>query len=128
VDAALLIDGMHTDYVDGKPGPIESTLDPGNLAIWLPLARDAIAGRKRLIVTHSEIFPGTYASTTETADYLLAQLGLKRRAVLKWGPMGTQQLSETRAGKFLLLGYAGNSAPDHVDQLHSLPVLLKWLR
>jgi hypothetical protein len=87
-----------------------------------------MAGRKRLIVTHSEIFPGTYASTTETADFLLARLGLKRRAVLKWGPMGTQQLSETRAGKFLLLGYAGNSAPDHVDQLHSLPVFLKWLR
>jgi hypothetical protein len=124
VDRTLLIDGMHTDYVDGKPGP----LDPGNLEIWLQLARDAMAGRKRLIVTHSEIFPGTYASTTETADYLLAQFGLRRRAVLKWGPMGTQQLSETRAGRFLLVGYAGNSAPDHVDQLHSLPVFLKWLR
>ena len=47
VDAALLIDGMHTDYVDGKPGPLESELDPGNLAIWLQLARDAMAGRKR---------------------------------------------------------------------------------
>jgi hypothetical protein len=123
VDAALLIDGMHTDYVDGKPGPLESRIDPGNLAIWLQLARDAMAGRKRLIVTHSEIFPGTYASTTETAE-----LGLRRRAVLKWGPMGTQQLSEARAGRFRLLGYAGNSAPDHVDQLHSLPVFLKWLR
>jgi hypothetical protein len=128
VDRALLIDGMHADYVDGKPGPLESKLDPGNLEIWLQLARDAMAGRKRLIVTHSEIFPGTYASTTETADYLLARLGLRRRAVLKWGPMGTQQLSETRAGKFLLLGYAGNSAPDHVDQLDSLPLFLKWLR
>jgi hypothetical protein len=128
VDATLLIDGMHTDYVDGKPGPLESRIDPGNLAIWLQLARDAMAGRKRLIVTHSEIFPGTYASTTETADYLLTQLGLKRRAVLRWGPMGTQQLSEARAGRFRILGYAGNSAPDHVDQLHALPVLLKWLR
>ena len=28
----------------------------------------------------------------------------------------------------LLLGFAGNSAPDHVDQLHALPVWLKWLR
>jgi hypothetical protein len=128
VDGVLLIDGMHTDYVDGKPGPLESELDPGNLEIWLQLARDAIAGRKRMVATHSEIFPGTYASTTETADYLVAQLGLRRRAVLKWGPMGTQQLSEARAGKFLLLGYAGNSAPDHVDQLHALPVFLKWLR
>jgi hypothetical protein len=42
--------------------------------------------------------------------------------------MGLQQLSEARAGKFLLLGYAGNSAPGHVDQLQALPVFLKWLR
>jgi len=128
VDAALMIDGIHTDYVDGKPGPLESKIGGENLEIWQQLARDAIAGRKRAIVTHSEIFPGTFASTTETADYLLKRLGLTRRPVLKWGRMGLQQLSEARAGRFLLIGYAGNSAPDHVDQLHSLPVYLKWLR
>jgi hypothetical protein len=128
VDGVLLIDGIHTGYVDGKPGPLESKIDPANLEIWLQLGRDSIALKKRAIITHSEIFPGTYASTTETADYLVAQLGLKRRPVMKWGPMGLQQLSEAAAGKFLLIGYAGNSAPDHVDQLHSLPVFLKWLR
>jgi hypothetical protein len=127
IDAALMIDGIHTDYVDGKPGPLESKLGTANLDIWVQLARDAIAGKKRAIVTHSEIFPGTFASTTETAEYLLGQLQLKRRAVLKWGPMGLQQLSEARAGKFLLVGYAGNGAPDHVDQLHSLPEYLRWL-
>ena len=74
VDAALMIDGIHTDYVDGKPGPLESKIGGENLEIWQQLARDAIAGRKRAIVTHSEIFPGTFASTTETADYLLKQL------------------------------------------------------
>jgi hypothetical protein len=128
IDAALMIDGIHTDYVDGKPGPLESKIGGENLEIWLQLAHDAVAGRKRAIVTHSEIFPGTFASTTETADYLLKQLQVTRRPVLKWGPMGLQQLSEARAGRFLLIGYAGNSAPDHVDQLHSLPVYLKWLR
>ena len=128
VDAVLCIDGIHTGYIDGKPGPLESRIDPGNLRIWLQFARDAVAGRKRLVVTHSEIFPGTFASTTETADYLVAQLGLKTRPVLRWGPMGLQQLSETSSGRFLLIGYAGNSAPDHVDQLHSLPELLKKIR
>ena len=128
IDAALMIDGIHTDYTDGKPGPLESKIGTENLQIWLQLARDAMAGRKRAVVTHSEIFPGTFASTTETADYLVAQLGLKRRPILRWGPMGLQQLSETRAGRFLLIGYAGNSAPDHVDQLHALPEFLKWLR
>ncbi len=127
VDAALMIDGIHTDYVDGKPGPLESKIGMGNLEIWEKLARDAMAGRKRAVITHSEIFPGTFASTTETADALLGLVKVPRRAVLKWGPMGLQQLSEARAGRFVLIGYAGNSAPDHVDQLHSLATFLKWL-
>ena len=78
-----MIDGIHSDYVDGKPGPLESKIGGENLEIWQQLARDAMAGRKRAIVTHSEIFPGTFASTTETADYLLKQLNLARRPVLK---------------------------------------------
>lgn len=127
VDGVLLIDGLHTGYVGEKPGPQESQLETDKLEVFLKFARDAVAGRKRMIVTHSEIFPGTFASTTETTDWLLGQLGLKRKPVVKWGPMQTQQLSEVRAGKFLLIGYAGNTAPDHVDQLHSLPEYLKWL-
>lgn len=131
VEKVLLIDGLHAGYVGGKPGTgksQESELETDNLEIFLKFARDAVAGRKRMIVTHSEIFPGTFASTTETADWLLGQLGLKRTPVVKWGPMQTQQLSEARAGKFWLIGFAGNSAPDHVDQLHSLPEYLNWLR
>jgi hypothetical protein len=127
VTSTLAIDGIHTDYVDGKPGPLESKIGTANLEVWIKLARDAVAGRKRLIVTHSEIFPGTFASTTETADYLGLELGLKARPVLRTGPMGLQQLSEIRAGRFLLIGYAGNSAPDHVDQLHSLPEFLRLM-
>lgn len=128
VDRVLLIDGLHTGYVGGKPGPHESQLETDNLQIFLQFARDAVAGRKRMIITHSEIFPGTFASTTETSDWLLNQLGLTRRAVVKWGPMQTQQLSEVRQGGFLLVGFAGNSAPDHVDQSHSLPDYLRWFK
>jgi hypothetical protein len=127
VDGILLIDGIHTDYVEGKPGPLESKIGTENLKVWEQFGRDAVAGRKRMMITHSEIFPGTFASTTETADYLLARLGVPRRAILKWGPLGLQQLSDAKAGKFRLMGFAGNSAPDHVDQLHSLPVWLGLL-
>jgi hypothetical protein len=67
-----------------------------------------------------------FARTTEPADWLLAAIGLRRVAVLRWGPRGMQQLSEARAGGFSLLGYAGNSAPDHVDQLHAMPELLAF--
>lgn len=127
VDRLLLIDGLHTGYVNGKPGPQESQLETEPLEIFVKFARDAGTGKKRMMITHSEIFPGTFASTTETTEYLINQLGAKRKTVVKWGPMQTQILSEVKAGKFLLLGFAGNSAPDHVDQLHSLPEYLKLL-
>jgi hypothetical protein len=127
VQFVLLIDGLHAGYVGGKPGPLESRLVSDDLKVFVQFARDAAEGKKQMIVTHSEIFPGTFASTTETADYLLRELGLRREAVLRWGPSQTQQLSETDKGSFQIKGYAGNSAPDHVDQLHSLPDYLRWI-
>jgi hypothetical protein len=125
VDAVLLLDGMHTSYVpDGIVLAAGGALDTTNLVAFAGFARAAVRGEKRFLVTHSEIFPGTFASTTETANWLLRALGLRRTPVLRWGPRGMQQLSETRAGRFELLGFAGNSAPDHVDHLHAMPELL----
>jgi hypothetical protein len=127
VHGILCIDGIHTNYANGKPGPEESVLDESNLQNWLRFGRDAMAGKKRLVITHSEIFPGTYASTTETADWLLREWELRNRAVVNWGPMKTQMLSEAKQGGLTVAGFAGNSAPDHLDELHSLPEYLKWL-
>ena len=47
-------------------------------------------------------------------------MGLKRTAALAWGPLGMQAISEARSGRLAILGFAGNSAPDHVDHLHAL--------
>ncbi len=127
VEAALFIDGIHTSYTAGKPGPVESSLDTKALEPVATWCRAALAGKKRALILHTEIFPGTFASTTETADWLLRELGVQRRAVLEWGPMKTQQLSTAEEGGFTLLGFAGNSAPDHVDLLHALPDWLERL-
>jgi hypothetical protein len=127
VSRVLCIDGVHAGYLDDTPAPSEPQLEPKNLQSWRRFGTDAIAGKKHLIITHSEIFPGTYASTTETADDLLRHWGLTLHPVVRWGPMGTQMLSETKAGSLLVVGFAGNSAPDHVDQFQSLPEYLRWL-
>ena len=81
-----------------------------------------------MLITHSEVFPGTFASTTETTDWLLRQLKLRRRPVLRWGPGGMQQLSEVRRGRLAVMGFAGNSAPDHMDHLHGMATWLRTLR
>ena len=125
VDAVLLLDGMHTSYVpEGTVLAAGGAMDTTNLTAFADFARAAMRGEKRFLVTHSEIFPGTFASTTETASWLLRSLGLQRKPVLKWGPRGMQQLSEVKSGNFEVLGFAGNSAPDHIDQLHAMPELL----
>jgi hypothetical protein len=128
VDAVLLLDGMHTSYVpEGTVLEKGGTLDPANLDAFVRFAQAAVRGDKRFLITHSEIFPGTFASTTETADYLLHALGLRRTPVLRWGPRGMQQLGEVHAGGFDLLGFAGNSAPDHIDQFQGMPEFLERL-
>jgi hypothetical protein len=121
VDGVLLLDGLHTSYDPaGKVVAEGAQLDPVNLAEFLSFARLATRGSKRFLITHSEIFPGTFASTTETTNYLLDSLSLKRKPVLRWGPLGMQQTSEVRQGRLLVLGFAGNAGPDHIDHFHGM--------
>lgn len=128
IRGVLLLDGLHTSYIPERTvladgGRLDTTL----LSPFLKFARRAASGEESFVLTHSEIFPGTFASTTETSDYLLNRLNLERAPVLKWGPVGMQQLSETRSGRFVVLGFAGNTAPDHVDHLHGMESFLRLL-
>jgi hypothetical protein len=128
VDGALLLDGLHAGYVPERtPLADGGVIDTAALAPFAAFARLAVEGKKRFVVTHSEIFPGTFASTTECADWLLDALRLARTPVLEWGPLGMQQLSLTAAGRFALLGFAGNSGPDHIDHFHGLGTFLERL-
>jgi len=128
VDGVVLLDGLHTDYVpSGRLLAQGGALNAEKLRGFLEYARLAVEGKKRFVVTHSEIFPGAYASTTECADYLINSLRLQRHPVLQWGPMGMQMLSETRQNGLAVLGFAGNTAPDHVDHFHGLPAFLKMI-
>jgi len=103
------------------------TLDTTGLAPFADFARLAAAGSKRFIITHTEIFPGTFASTTECSDWVLDALALKRVPVLEWGPMGMQLLSRATKGRFEVLGFAGNTAPDHVDIFHGMAAFVERL-
>ena len=121
IDGVLLLDGLHTGYApEGTPLADGGCLEKSGLDSFLALAQRAIAGERSFLFTHSEVFPGTFASTTECADHLIGELGLRRTPVLCWGPLGMQQLSEVRQGRLAILGFAGNTAPDHVDHLHAL--------
>ena len=128
VHGVVLLDGLHTDYIPSRRVLSQGgKLNDENLRDFIQYARLAMDNKKKFLITHSEIFPGTYASTTETTDFLIRSLQLQRHPVLKWGPVGMQLLTETRAGGLTILGFAGNSAPDHIDHFHGLPIFLKMV-
>ncbi|WP_246581543.1 hypothetical protein [Echinicola shivajiensis] len=126
IDGVLLLDGMHAGYIPkGQPLATGAKINEEDLSIFLQLAQDAIKGNIIFTFTHSSVFPGTFASTTECADYLINQLELKRNPVLIQGPLGMQQVADNQEGSLRIKAYAGNSAPDHVDHLHALSWFLE---
>ncbi len=129
IGSVVLADSLHASYVGDAAAPRAADLpvDETTLEPLLKFAEEAAAGRTRMWITHSEVYPGTFASTTETGNALLRRLSLSRQPVLKPGPIGMQQLSEAARGGFHLAGYAGNSAPDHVDNFYGLGDLFSKL-
>lgn len=130
VNAVLLLDGIHASYIPerivlAEGGKIDST----GLNAFINLASDASKknSKKKFLITHSEIFPGTYVSTTEATDYIAQLLRINITPVLRWGPLGMQQISEARQNHFTIMGFAGNTARDHVDHIHGLYWFLEKL-
>ncbi|MCO6475657.1 MAG: hypothetical protein J5I94_03505 [Phaeodactylibacter sp.] len=126
IDGILLLDGLHCSYVpEGKVMAEGGMIDSTQMAPFLDWAKLAAAGEKSFLITHSSVFPGAYASTTETAEYLLQTLGIGRQPRLAEGPMGMQQTSVAGRGKFRVISFAGNSAPDHIDHYHGMWAFLE---
>lgn len=131
VNDVLLLDGLHADYIpDRTPLADGGKIDSSQYDSFLKFCRLATQreSSKKFLFTHSEIFPGTFVSTTESADYLLQELHIKAYPVLKWGPGGMQQISEARKNHFEIMGFAGNSAPDHIDHLQGLWYFLNRMK
>lgn len=120
VDTLILLDGLHCDYAGD--GLVEAQLEP---FVWF--AHQAADGKRLMVVTHSSIIPPGYASTTETAHYLIDALGghshpAKPRA---GDPMGLELVSRYDRGGFHVRGYAGNAELDHCAQVGLYRDILK---
>jgi hypothetical protein len=131
VDNVLLLDGIHASYVpEGRRLADGGQVRTQDLDSFERFAREAIAERKSFVITHSEVFPGTYVSTTEASDYLLNVLGLKRKVSSGPGPMGMRQATTADRGQFHVRAYSGdasNGAPDHIDHIFAIHHWLKLL-
>lgn len=111
----ILCDSLHASYAGGR------NPDPNQMAPFYAFARRAAANsRLRLIVSHSSIVPGSYASTTETANAILSHIGAAVTPASGTGRRGMRLKSRTQRGGVLVLGYHGGVASDHIDQLQTI--------
>ena len=114
VDAVLLGDGMHAGYIDKRA----HTVDPRGMKPFLLFASAASEGDKLMSVTHSSISTYGYASTTETAAFLIQNMDLKAREGNAAGP-GTMVMSYRADRRGLhIKGYEGRDAAAHCEHLY----------
>jgi len=110
VDTVVLLDGLHCGYsgaaINGQP-----------IFMFTEFAKRAAAGETLMFVSHSSIIPPGYASTTETADYLVHEVGGKLRDVRGAGPMGMTMITRYSKGNFHVRGFSGNDKMDHCAQI-----------
>ena len=112
IDSVILIDGLHTSSVDTERA--RRALFP-----FVRHARRAVKSEALMYVSHSSIVPPSYASTTETANYLVWQLGGRVTNV----NVPTAEANELKLirhfsdGGFVVRGFAGNGKRAHCAQM-----------
>jgi LysM repeat protein len=120
VDVVILLDGLHSGYGT-------KTLDESQLKPFVDFARSAKAERNVMFVSHSSIIPPGYASTTETASYLIDKVGGKPRTTKprRGDPMGLELIRRYDAGGFHVRGFRGNDKMDHCAHIGLIGDVLK---
>jgi hypothetical protein len=109
IDAVVLLDGLHGARERSR---LRLQLEP-----FVRYARRAAAGNALMIVTHSSIDPPSFASTTETAHYLIAALGGQPLDVSREDALGLELFEAFSRGNFHVRGYRGGGKADHCAHL-----------
>ena len=117
IDALVMADSIHAGFVGD---PQDRRVNPEHMREFVRFAKDAAEGRKVMVISHSAIVPPTYASTTETADYLIRQVGGERTPVNEEWADGLTCTSRHEQGNLRIYGFSGDTGPDHMKHLHEL--------
>ena len=118
----VMADSIYCGYAGDAA---DKRVDPELMAGFLRFARLASEGRKRLLITHSAQVPEGYASTTETADYLIRQLGGTRADRSEAWDGGLKLQSRFSDHGCEILGFAGDGPEDHLRHLRAVGLFLR---
>jgi hypothetical protein len=122
IDALIMEDSLYAGYTGS---PSSHDVDPSLMEGFVRFARAAADAKKIFVLTHSAQVPEGYASTTETADYLLKAVGGKPSSTqTDWGEGWIQARRFSRRG-LLVLGFRGGEGPDHLRHLRGIAQIWK---
>lgn len=117
IDALVLLDGLHAGWKLDKPTDgTASSVEVHYLTPVVTFAKLALTGKKRLVLTHSEVPTEGYAPTRVTADRLLQALDLRRQPIDP-GADEFGRLSYVERSGFSLWAHRGSEERGHCAQL-----------
>jgi hypothetical protein len=117
IDTLVMADSIYAGY---KGDAADHQVDPQLMDGFRRFALEAAASRKTFLLTHSAQVPEGYASTTETADFLIHTLdGEPEPTRVLWTDGWTQTRRFAR-GRFLVLGFTGGGGDDHMRHVQEI--------
>jgi hypothetical protein len=127
IDAVILLDSLHAPYVDPIPAgasehgiPFRHLIDRRALDPFVRFGRQASLGHKLMVVTHSDVLPPDYGSTTETAFTLAVSLDARLQPRDARNALGMWASDASDARDFHIRGYWGATPEAHLEHLHLL--------
>jgi len=137
IDGIYMVDSMYSGYVGDGTGSIkQGVVHPGLMKDFLRFAQATANGDKVMIVTHCVGPTPGYASTRETADYLLEKLDIQPEPVdievqlppeaeLSKGKLNLYRQAKQKG--FSLYGSPGSNVQDHGEHLRHMAYFLPGL-
>jgi hypothetical protein len=119
-NALVLLDSLHSAY-----GPDGQSLVEESLAPFVAFARRAQSREAVMVLTHSEIRPPGYASTSEVASHLIDELGGKRSYAGLLPLRGVEAKTRWDDGLVSVRGYTGASKEAHCAHVAMLGDILR---
>jgi hypothetical protein len=115
IDAVVLLDSLHSGYEPRTPGTAGTVhrVAGAPIASVGDFAARAAAGDVIFYMSHSQIVPPGYASTSEVADYIINEVGGVRSPRQGVNPLGAELVSGFDRRGMHVRGYLGGDKPAH---------------
>ncbi len=116
VDAVVLADGFFTSFTNVK----KRTVNEAGIQPMARFAEAAERDEKLFAITHTTIPTGDFPSVQECVAKLLEMTSLAKTPSQAIGPREMHEIYLVDRGSFHVHGYEGQTAGDHVKQIHAM--------